>query len=333
MLHRLTAVFALGALVALAASPAAAGAAAKPAPTATPLKTITHIRTSPLCTGLRRVIGPAIAKVLSSDKYIANSKPLFHDFTRASASGQSVGAQDLAVSRLETLIGPLVKNTEAVDKLLNDPYAFPKVAYSDDDQKLLQMREQLRVVNNQQKKALDVISGFVDTQQLGELQAAGHEYDSALKASPSNAGQTPNQRRREQREQRSDARKRSALQEHRFTRRSESAQRVRERDRVVSARYCRQRTGRRQDGRLGGAAVRRTRSRSACSRSVALAHTVAAAAGRLDHERLPHGERSRRFCGQTRTFAVAVDERVRTGCTVAAALRAARRDGMTLGEQ
>lgn len=192
MLHRLTAVFALGALVALAASPAAAGAAAKPAPTATPLKTITHIRTSPLCTGLRRVIGPAIAKVLSSDKYIANSKPLFHDFTRASASGQSVGAQDLAVSRLETLIGPLVKNTEAVDKLLSDPYAFPKVAYSDDDQKLLQMRQQLRVVNDQQKKALDIISGFVDTQQLGELQAAGHEYDSALKASPSNAGQTPN---------------------------------------------------------------------------------------------------------------------------------------------
>jgi hypothetical protein len=198
MPQRLTAVFVLGALVALAASPAAAGSsvkpskAAKPVATATPLRTIYHTRVSPMCTVLGKVIGPAIGKVLQSDKYIANSKPLFRDFTKASASGQSQGAQDLAVARLETLIGPLVKNTQAVDKLLNDPYAFPKVAYSDDDQKLLQMRDQLRVVNEQQKRALDVISGFVDTQQLGELQAAGHDYDAALKADASNRGQTPN---------------------------------------------------------------------------------------------------------------------------------------------
>jgi len=190
MLHRLTAFFALGALVALAASPAAAVSAPKPAPT--PLKTITHMHVSPMCTALGKVIGPAIAKVLQNDKYIANSKPLFHDFTQASATGQNGAAKDMAVERLETLIGPLVKNTQAIDKLLSDPYAFPKVAYSDDDQKLLQMREQLRAVNEQQKKALDVISGFVDTQQLGELQAAGHEYDAALRAKPTNAGQTPN---------------------------------------------------------------------------------------------------------------------------------------------
>lgn len=190
MLHRLTAFFALGALVALAASPAAAVSAPKPAPT--PLRTITHMHVSPMCTALGKVIGPAIAKVLQNDKYIANSKPLFHDFTQASAAGQNGAAKDMAVERLETLIGPLVKNTQAVDKLLSDPYAFPKVAYSDDDQKLLQMREQLRAVNQQQKKALDVISGFVDTQQLGELQAAGHEYDAALRANATNRGQTPN---------------------------------------------------------------------------------------------------------------------------------------------
>lgn len=194
MFQRLTAVFVLGALAALAASPATAVSATKvtPKPTGTPLRTITHLHVSPMCTALGKVIGPAIAKVLQNDKIIANSKPLFHNFAQASASGQSKGAQDLAVSRLETLIGPLVKNTQTVDKLLSDPYAFPKVAYSDDDQKLLQMREQLRTVNAQQKKALDIISGFVDTQQLGELQAAGHEYDAALAAKPSNGGQTPN---------------------------------------------------------------------------------------------------------------------------------------------
>lgn len=192
MFHRLTALFALGALVALAASPAAARSTAKPAPAATPLKTIEHIHISPMCTALGKVIGPAIAKVLQSDKIIANSKPYFHDFVKATAAGQSSAGKDMAVERLETLIGPLVKNTQAVDKLLSDPFAFPKVAYSDDDQKLLQMREQLLVVNAQQKKALDVISGFVDTQQLGELQAAGHEYDAALSSKPTNSGQTPN---------------------------------------------------------------------------------------------------------------------------------------------
>lgn len=185
MLVRFTAAFVLGALVTLAAGPVAAVSAPKPA--ATP-PTIVHIRSSPLCSGLRRVIGPAIGKVLQSDKYIANSKPLLRDFVKASASGLSKGSQDLAVSRLESLIGPLVKNTQAVDKLLADPYAFPKVAYSDDDQRLLQMRAQLLAVNEQQKRALDVISGFVDTQQLGELQAAGHEYDSALSSNPKNTG-------------------------------------------------------------------------------------------------------------------------------------------------
>lgn len=188
MLERFTAVFVLGSIVALAATPATAIPA--PKPSATP-PTIVHIRSSPLCSAMRRVIGPAIGKVLQSDKYIANSKPLFHNFVQASASGLNKGSQDLAVSRLESLIGPLVKNTQAVEKLLSDPYAFPKVAYSDDDQKLLAMRVQLLAVNEQQKKALDLISGFVDTQNLGELQAAGHEYDNALSSNPKTTG-TPN---------------------------------------------------------------------------------------------------------------------------------------------
>lgn len=190
MFHRLCTVFALGALVALAVSPAAAVTARKPkpSPTASPLKTISHVRTSPLCSGLRRVIGPAIGKVLQNDKLIDSSKPFFHDYVRSSATGLSQGSTDLAVAHLEGLVGPLVKNTEAIDKLLNDPYAFPKTAYSDDDQKLLQMRKQLRAVNEQQKKALDLISGFVDTQQLGELRAAGNDFQSALSSNPNNGG-------------------------------------------------------------------------------------------------------------------------------------------------
>ncbi len=188
--------FALGALLALAASPLTAVSATKvkPAPTAPPLKTISHVHTSPLCSGLQHVIGPAIGKVLQNDKIIEGSKPLFHQYVRSNANGLNKASQDLAVSRLESLVGPLVKNTQAIDKLLSDPYAFPKVAYSDGDQKLLQMRSELQAVNEQQKKVLDVISGFVDTQQLGELRSEGHEYDNAMSVNPNvtnKAGATP----------------------------------------------------------------------------------------------------------------------------------------------
>ncbi len=178
MFHRLIAAFVLGAFAVLGASPATAVTTPKPA--STPLKTITHIHSSPLCTGLRRSIGPAIGKVLDSDRFIAGSQPLFHDYVRAAATGQDKSAEDLAVSRLESLITPLVDNTEAVDKLLNDPYAFPHRARSEDDKKLLQMRAQLQSVNAEQKRALDLISGFVDTQQLGELQAAGNDMARAI---------------------------------------------------------------------------------------------------------------------------------------------------------
>lgn len=175
MLDRLTAVFVLGAVVALSASPAAAGITPSPKPT--PLKTISHIRTSPLCTGLRKSITPAVAKVLQSDQIIASSKPLFKTFVNASTDRQAKPAQDMAVMRLEQLVGPLVANTQRVDQLLSNPYAFPKVARSDDDRQLMKMRAQLQAVNDQQKHALDVISGFVATQQLADLQAAGHEMD------------------------------------------------------------------------------------------------------------------------------------------------------------
>lgn len=189
MSSRLTAAFVLGAFVALAASPATAGTTPHPAPT--PLRTITHIYSSPLCTGLRRAITPAVGKVLASDRVIAQSKPLFDQFVRASADSQSKPAQDMAVERLDQLIGPLVANTERVDELLNNGSAFPRVAHSNDDRKLLKMRTELQAINDQQKHALDVISGFVATEQLGELQAAGHEMDAAVAPDVKNQMATP----------------------------------------------------------------------------------------------------------------------------------------------
>jgi len=146
---------------------------ATPAPAATPLKTIEHLHVSPLCTGLRQNIGPAIGKVLQNDNTIAQSRPLIRGYVKASAGGGL--SKDLQVARVERLITPLVKNTAAIEKLLDDPFVFPKRAISDADRQLLEIRTYLMQVVTQQKRALDVINGFVDTEQLGQMQAAGSE--------------------------------------------------------------------------------------------------------------------------------------------------------------
>ncbi len=150
-----------------------AAALATPAPAATPPKTIIHLKVSPLCTGLRQNIGPAIGKVLQNDKAIAASRPLLRGYVKDAATGSA--SKDLQVSRVERLITPLVQNTAAIEKLLSDPYVFPRVPISESDRQLLEIRAYLKQVVAQQKRALDVISGFVDTEQLGQIQQAGSD--------------------------------------------------------------------------------------------------------------------------------------------------------------
>jgi hypothetical protein len=98
---------------------------------------------------------------------------------------------DMDVMHMEGLIGPLVQNTQAIERYLNDPI-LKRRPLSDTDKQLIEMRQHLLAVLAQQKQALDLISGFVDTQQLGELQAAGHDYDKAISgADVGTKGQSP----------------------------------------------------------------------------------------------------------------------------------------------
>ncbi len=167
-----------------------APAATAPIPTATPLKTIKHVYATRLCTGLRRSIAPAVRRVLQNDRAIATSRPLFQDYVKTTSMG-SQGATDMDVMRLEKLITPLVNNTQEIEKLLHDP-VYPRKAQSDADKQLLQMRAHLAAVLAEQKRALDLISGFVDTQQMGELQAAGNENQNSITATGSTKTSNPN---------------------------------------------------------------------------------------------------------------------------------------------
>lgn len=142
-------------------------AAASPAPSSTPLtplKVIGSVRSTPLCTTLRESIGPAIAALLSNDDLIASSKPAFARLYHDDVLARSEGRTHLDMNRLESLITPIVANVKRVDSLL---------AKKPNDPKLQAVRDRLQSVLAQQKESLNVLSGFIATEQLGEIQTAG----------------------------------------------------------------------------------------------------------------------------------------------------------------
>ncbi len=144
-------------------------AAASPAPSSPPapltaLKVIGHVRSTPFCTELRETIGPAIASVLANDDMIASSKPAFATLYHDDILAGSEARAHFDVNRLEKLETPIIANIKRVDALLD---------HKPDDPKLQAMRAKLQAVAAQQKESLNVISGFVATEQLGEMQGAG----------------------------------------------------------------------------------------------------------------------------------------------------------------
>lgn len=127
----------------------------------TPLKVIGNVRSTPFCTALRQTIGPAIAGVLSNDDLIAASKPAFATLYRDDILARSEARTHFDIYRLEKLIGPIAANLKHIDALLS---AKPN------DPKLQAMRDKLLAVEKQQKDSLNVVSGFVATEQLGEIE-------------------------------------------------------------------------------------------------------------------------------------------------------------------
>ena len=154
----------------------AASPAPSPAPL-TPLKVIGSVRSTLFCTTLRETIGPAIASVLSNDDLIGSSKPAFAALYHDDVLTRSEARAHLDVNRLESLITPIVTNVKRIDALL---------ASKPNDPKIQAMREKLQAVLAQQKESLNVISGFVATEEMGEMQSAfgPDNWGSAFSAKP-----------------------------------------------------------------------------------------------------------------------------------------------------
>ncbi|MBV9028511.1 MAG: hypothetical protein JO311_07810 [Candidatus Eremiobacteraeota bacterium] len=167
-------------------------AIAAPSPSATPPPEIYRTLSRPMCTELNHHILPAIAMMLQNDRDVAKSRPIFKSYLEtAFKNGRGAGdttdwsspGRAMALERMEMLVTPLAQNTIAIQKLLeNSSLAHPS-GVPEDDAKLSAVRDAMLKVLGAQSASLDLINGFVTTQQLGDMQHAGEENLSAIQGS------------------------------------------------------------------------------------------------------------------------------------------------------
>lgn len=183
---------------------AVAAATPAPAATRTPPPQIYHIITRPLCSELHKHIAPALSMMLQSDHTIGKSPDLFKKYNKAalygadnstssnagynpgtSSSGGAAGSimtpsQNMALLGMENLIGPIANNSIAIQKVLDSPELTHGTGSPEDDARLADIRAKLLKALATQQASLDIISGFVDTQQMADLQHSGEEFISEI---------------------------------------------------------------------------------------------------------------------------------------------------------
>lgn len=151
------------------------GYRASAAPTAAPAATyppeITHVTSHRLCTALRKRVGPSIGMMLQNDKTIAKGPALFDMYNMAYGNKEE-GARNIALLRMENMVGPIANNVIAIKKELDDTDVFLANPQTEDDRAALRLRADLLRALAAQEASLDIVNGFVVTQQMADLQHA-----------------------------------------------------------------------------------------------------------------------------------------------------------------
>jgi hypothetical protein len=166
----------------------------------TPPPQIYHVVTTALCARLHERVRPAVAMILQNDQTISKSPPLFKRYERAAltaqdtanapfgtgapAAGDSMYNQSpdtsMTLQQMSYLVIPIARNLIAAQTLLDDAKTLAPTGNPDDDAKLAQIKAQLLETVAFQSASLDLINGFVQTLQMGEMQHAGEEYIGAI---------------------------------------------------------------------------------------------------------------------------------------------------------
>jgi hypothetical protein len=172
--------------------------------TATPPPQIYHIVTRPICAQLHQRIRPAIGMMLQNDTMIKKGPSLFQKYNDAALYGNdpvapsrkdpvagdpggvSNPAQNMALQGMENLIRPIANNIIAIQTVLDSPELRNGTGRPEDDARLHEIRDKLLKALAVQNASLDIISGFVDTQQMADLQHAGEAYISSISSPDTN---------------------------------------------------------------------------------------------------------------------------------------------------
>ncbi len=171
-----------------------AGARSQGTAASTPPPQIYHVVTTALCARLHERVRPAVAMILQNDGTIAKSPPLFKKYQRATlAAGNGGIAGDsmynqspetsMTLQQMSYLVIPIARNIIAAQTLLDDDKLLQPTGNPNDDATLSKIKRQLLETIAYQSASLDIINGFVQTLQMGELQHAGEEYLGAIQGS------------------------------------------------------------------------------------------------------------------------------------------------------
>src|SRR5581483_5867767 len=96
------------------------------------------------------------------------------------SNGDSIYTQTpetaMALQQMSYLVIPIARNLIAAQRLLDDAKLVAPTGNAEDDAKLARIKSQLLQTIAFQSASLDLINGFVATQQMGDLQHIGTEY-------------------------------------------------------------------------------------------------------------------------------------------------------------
>jgi hypothetical protein len=174
-----------------------------PAPQRTAPPQIIRMVTTPFCARLHDKVRPAVAMILQNDRTIAKSPALFTRYARGAYGAQDPTARNfsngappandsiynqtpetqMALQRMSYLVSPIAQNLIAAQRLLDDAQLMTPTGNPADDQSLARIKKQLLETVAYQSANLDLINGWVTTQQLGDMQHAGMEFISQITGS------------------------------------------------------------------------------------------------------------------------------------------------------
>jgi hypothetical protein len=168
------------------AGPAVAFGQTAPNAAASALPEIGRVRSKGFCTTVRDNVAPSLLGVLKTDELIGAGHRAFAKM--ADDAMRAPQAVDIDRIYLDKVVSAMAHNLRVIDTLLADKTRFPD-ATTDDDRFAQLVRAQLAAVSAEQKRALDLINGTVQTDRLGQMRA---EIDTGMQDSlAQNQAQSP----------------------------------------------------------------------------------------------------------------------------------------------